>query len=118
MKEHPIPQDITNYRFHIVGSMTLKQFGEVAIGVALAFFIYQTNLINIIKWPLIFLAFGGGLAAGFVPIEERPLSHWITTFLTILYKPTQFFWKRMYNIPPAFLFKGYADHILQFRDLE
>jgi hypothetical protein len=36
MKEHPIPQDITNYRFHIVGSMTLKQFGECAAGVIIA----------------------------------------------------------------------------------
>ncbi|MDQ5951410.1 MAG: hypothetical protein QG639_691, partial [Patescibacteria group bacterium] len=58
MKEHPIPQDITNYRFHIVGSMTLKQFGEVLVGVIISFIIYQTNLIAIIKWPLIVLFFG------------------------------------------------------------
>ncbi len=109
MKEHPIPQDITNYRFHIVGSMTLKQFGEAAAGVIAGLLIYQTNLISIIKWPLIIIFAAGGFAAAFLPIEERPLSHWISTFISILYKPTQFFWKRSYNIPAPFLFK--ADHV-------
>ena len=104
MKEHPIPQDITNYRFHIVGSMTLKQFGEAALGVVLALIIYKTNLFVFVKWPLIALFVGGGFAAAFLPIEERPISHWLSTFFSILYKPTQFFWKREYNIPEPFLY--------------
>ncbi len=118
MKEHPIPQDITNYRFHIVGSMTLKQFGEVAIGIVIAFLIYNLSLIWIVKWPLMALFGFGGAAAAFVPIEERPLSHWITTFISILYKPTQFFWKRAYNIPAPFLFKGNADQVVQLKELD
>lgn len=118
MKEHPIPQDITNYRFHIVGSMTLKQFGECAVGVVIGLVIYQTNLIAIIKWPLIVLFAGGGFATAFVPIEERPLSHWISTFISILYKPTQFFWKRHYNIPAPFLFKGNQENTLDLHELD
>jgi hypothetical protein len=118
MKEHPIPQDITNYRFHIVGSMTLKQFGECAAGVIIAFIIYQTNLLAIIKWPLIILFAGGGFAAAFVPIEERPLSHWISTFISILYKPTQFFWKRIYNIPAPFLYQGNQANTLNLQELD
>jgi hypothetical protein len=118
MKEHPIPQDITNYRFHIVGSMTLKQFGECAAGVIIAFIIYQTNLLAIIKWPLIILFAGGGFAAAFVPIEERPLSHWISTFISILYKPTQFFWKRIYNIPAPFLYQGNQENTLNLEELD
>jgi len=77
MKEHPIPQDITSYRFHIVGSMTLKQFGEVAGGVVIAFILYNTGIIGIVKWPLIVLFGLGGAAAAFIPLGERPLSHWI-----------------------------------------
>ncbi len=118
MKEHPIPQDITNYRFHIVGSMTLKQFGEAAVGVIIALAIYQTNLIGLLKWPLMIVFAGGGFAAAFIPIEERPLSHWISTFIGILYKPTQFFWKRAYNIPPAFLFKGDQANTLDLQELD
>lgn len=106
MKEHAIPQDITGYKFHIVGNMTLKQFTEVAIGFVLAFFVYKTNLYFPVKWLLIafFSAFGAALA--FLPIEERPLDHWFITFFSILYKPTKFYWKKKAKIPEPFLFKS------------
>ncbi len=102
MREHPIPQDITGYRFHIIGSMTLKQFGEILFGIILAFIIYKTNLLFPIKWLLIAASVGIGVAAAFVPIEERPLDHWIITFFKILYKPTQFFWRKTAKIPSFF----------------
>lgn len=106
MQEHPIPQDITSYRFHIIGSMTLKQFGEILLGVIIAFIIYSTNLISVIKWPLVLLSVGLGAAAAFVPIEERPLDHWIITFFKVMYKPTKFFWKRTPHIPEPFTFES------------
>ena len=85
MQEHPIPQDITGYKFHIIGSMTLKQFGEVFLGVIIAGILFKTNLIAVIKWPLIMMSVGLGAAAAFLPIEERPLDHWIITFFRVLY---------------------------------
>ncbi len=104
MHDHPIPQDVTGYRFHIVGNMTLGQFGQLFLGTLLAFGIYSTNLYPIIKWPLIVLVFGLGAMAAFIPIYERPISHWITTFFSILNKPTQFFWRREPQIPDFFTF--------------
>jgi hypothetical protein len=118
MKEHPIPQDITGYRFHIVGSMTLKQFGEVLLGVILAFLVYKTNLFFLIKWPLVIFFFGAGLISAFIPIEERPMSHWLTTFFGIIYKPTQFFWKRTYNIPAPFLYVGDKQNMIQVQEVD
>ncbi len=105
MQEHPIPQDITGYRFHIIGSMTLKQFGEILIGVIIGFIFFKTNLIAVIKWPLVLLSVGMGAAAAFLPIEERPLDHWIVTFFKIMYKPTKFYWKRVPTIPDAFKYE-------------
>ncbi len=105
MKQHPIPQDITNYKFHLIGSMTLKQFAEVAVGVVLAFLVYKTNLIGIVKWPLILLCAGLGAAVAFVPIEERPLDHWIKTFFKNIYKPTKFFWKKANKVADFFSYQ-------------
>jgi hypothetical protein len=105
MREHPIPQDLTGYRFHIIGSMTLKQFVEVAAGVVVAIILYNTNLIIIVKWPLILISVGIGALMAFVPFAERPLDHWITTFFTVLYNPTKFFWRKQGKIPDPFLFK-------------
>jgi hypothetical protein len=103
MREHPIPQDIVGYRFHIVGNMTIKQFAEIGVGVFIAFLIYQTNLITVIKWPLMGISVAIGAALAFVPFEERPLDHWLTTFIKVLYKPTKFYWKREAVIPDSFL---------------
>jgi len=106
MREHPIPQDITGYRFHIVGNMTLKQFAEIGLGAIVAIILYKTGLPGFIKWPMAIFSFGLGALAAFVPIEERPVDHWIVTFIGIMYKPTQYFWKRRPFIPSPFTYKA------------
>jgi hypothetical protein len=105
MREHLIPQDITSYRFHIIGSMTLKQFAELAAGALLGLLIFKTNLPDVIKWPLIFSTVGLGAAAAFLPIEERPLDHWVISFIKAMHKPTKYFWKRSAKIPAPFLYE-------------
>lgn len=105
MREHAIPQDVTGYRFHIIGNMTLKQFAEVGAGVIIGVLIYTTNLPSIIKWPFICIAVGMGALAAFVPFEERPFDHWLVTFARVLYKPTKYYWKRQSKIPDPFLYE-------------
>lgn len=106
MREHPIPQDIVGYRFHIVGNMTIKQFAEIGVGAFVAFLIYQTNLLVPIKWSLMAISFAIGAALAFVPFEERPLDHWLVTFIKVLYRPTKYYWKREAKIPDAFLYEN------------
>src|SRR3990170_2260575 len=103
MQEHPIPQDVTGYKFHIVGNMTLKQFAEVGAGVLVAVILYNTNLLSFIKWPLMMLSVGLGGMMAFVPIEERPLDHWIMTFFRRLYNPTKFYWRKDSAVPFALM---------------
>jgi len=105
MKDHALPQDVTGYKFHIIGNMTLKQFAEVAAGVGIGFIFYFTNLPALIKWPLILIFSGAGALAAFVPFEERPLDHWILSLVRALYRPTQFYWKRLSKIPEPLLYE-------------
>jgi len=109
MREHALPQDVTGYRFHIIGNMTLRQFAEVAIGFVIAFLLYQTNLVEFIKWPAIVLSAGAGALIAFVPFEERPLDQWVLVFFRALYRPTQFYWRRTPKIPEAFLYQVKSD---------
>ncbi len=102
MREHPIPQDITGYRFHLVGSMTLKQFAEILVGSIIALVFFKSGLPGIIRWPAIVLFAGTGVLAAFVPFEERPLDHWIMTFFKVMFQPTKFYWKKEPKIPDAF----------------
>lgn len=105
MKQHPIPQDITGYKFHLIGSMTLKQFAELAVGAIIAFVVYKSNLIGVVKWPLFIFIVLLSIMIAFVPIEERPLDFWIVTFFKNLWKPTKFFWKRTPKVPEFFNYK-------------
>lgn len=106
MKEHPIPQDITGYRFHIIGNMTLKQFAEIATGFVIAGILYKIGLPSYIKYPLMVFSAGLGALAAFIPIEDRPLDHWIITFFQVLFRPTQFYWKRVAFVPDIFQFQS------------
>lgn len=112
MQQHPIPQNVTQYQFRLVGDMTLKQFLELCIGLGLAYLFFASNLIFVIKWPLIILSilFGAGLA--FFPIEDRPLDQWIINFLKAIYAPTRFIWQKTNKVPHLFLFEAHAPEVV------
>lgn len=112
MQQHPIPQNVTQYQFRLVGDMTLKQFLELAGGLVLAYLFFASNLIFIVKWPLVILSmlFGAGLA--FFPIEDRPLDQWITNFIKAIYQPTRFTWQKTNKIPHLFLFTPHPPEIV------
>lgn len=87
---HPIPQNVTNFEFHLVGDMTLKQFAYLAAGVGFAFLIFTTLSTSqpVIAWPIIIISSLLGVAFAFLPIQERPLDHWVTAFFKAIFKPT------------------------------
>ncbi|MEO8581588.1 MAG: PrgI family protein [Patescibacteria group bacterium] len=99
MQDHPIPQAVTSYEFHLIGNMTLKQFLELGAGILLGVVIYQTNLYSVIKWPLIVFFVGLGAMIAFVPYEGRPLDQWFIALFRAIYKPTLFYWRKSGNLP-------------------
>lgn len=113
MQEHPVPQNITSYEFHLIGNMTLKQFFELGAGGILAFVAYSSNLPDLLKWPLVFLFVILGVAFAFVPLEERPLDHWFLAFIRAIYNPTKFYWKKTLRVPEVFTYvKGQQPKII------
>ncbi|MBI4035675.1 PrgI family protein [Candidatus Daviesbacteria bacterium] len=96
MEAHPIPQNVTSFQFKLVGDMTLKQFVYLASGVGMAYLIFVLFAANLpfISWPFIILFTLLGVAFAFLPIESRPLDHWLAAFLTAIYSPTKRIWKK------------------------
>ncbi len=84
MENHPIPQDITGFKFRLIGSITLKQFMYLfaAGGLSLAVYFFPISLF--LKIPIIgvFALIGGALA--FVPIDGRPMDKMLMNFLKAL----------------------------------
>ncbi len=93
MEQHPIPQNITAYKFRLVGDMTLKQFLELASGLVIAWLIFNSNANVLLRWTFSPIALVFGFALAFLPIEDRPLDQWIINFFKAIYQPTQFIYR-------------------------
>lgn len=88
MQQYPVPQEISNYEFKLVGDMTLKQFFQLAAGVLIALLFYASPLPWWLKWPGVTIFGALGFALAFLPIKGRPLSIWFLAFIKAVYSPT------------------------------
>jgi hypothetical protein len=97
MEQHAIPQQISSYEFKLVGEMTLKQFMKAAGGIVIALIINSSKLFVLIKWPLMLIIGGAGLAFAFVPYQDRPLEKWVWLFFRAIYQPTIYIYRKTVN---------------------
>jgi hypothetical protein len=90
MEAHPVPQNVTQFEFHLIGNMTMRQFGYLAVGMGLAYviFILFATTLPYIAYPLIVICASLGAAYAFLPIMDRPLDHWTAAFIKAITKPT------------------------------
>lgn len=96
MEPHPVPQNITQFEFKLVGDMTLKQFIYLAFGVGVAYlmFVFAASKLPILAWPIIIISALSGIAFAFIPLSDRPLDYWMVAFFKAVYQPTQRVWKK------------------------
>ena len=94
IQQHPLPQDISSYKFRLIGDMTIKQFLYIAGFVILTILIHQSPIPFFFRYPLEILTLGLGIGLAFMPIQGRPLDQWIIAFIKSIYSPTQYVWKQ------------------------
>lgn len=111
MNQHPIPQNISTYKFRLIGDMTVKQFILLALGVGGAVLFYTSNLFGLIKYTLIGISALIGIGMAFFTIDGRPMETWIKAYLTAIYAPTQFIWRKSPKIPAFFSYTPSPDTI-------
>jgi len=99
-QQHPVPQNIMEVEFKLIGDMTVRQFGYVAGGAILCYIIYSQNLPSVIRWPFIAFAGLGALGLAFLPMEDRGMDQWVKNFFAACYSPTQRAWKTTPNQRP------------------
>ncbi len=92
MENHPVPQNISSYEFHLVGDMTLKQFLQLAGGILVGYMFFRLEIIAVVKYPLAGLSVLIGVLLAFIPINGRPFSSWLSAFVKAIYSPTEFVW--------------------------
>lgn len=103
MQEHPIPRQITTFEFKLIGEMTVKQFGFLAFGIALAVILYflipSLLYLNLLLATIPALL---GIGFAFVPINDRPMDIWLRNLFKRLFSPTQYYYRKN-NKPPKIL---------------
>ena len=108
MEQHPVPRNISGFQFHLIGDMTLRQFGYLAAGVGGAYFIFKlAPFPSIISLPMAGFVGLAGFAFAFLPIQERPLDKWLVAFIKSITSPTQYLWIKN-NPPPDVLLRPAA----------
>lgn len=93
IQQHPVPQDISNYKFRLIGDMTIKQFAALGISIVLSVMTYSAPLPFFFKYPISFFILLIGVGTAFVPFQGRTLDVWIVAFIKSIYSPTQYVWK-------------------------
>ena len=98
MDQHPIPQNVTGFQFKLIGSMTVKQFGYVAVGVVTAIITYYLPIGGafgvLLKIFLIPLLGASGAIIAFVPVDGRPIDVMAGNFLKALFNPNQYVYRK------------------------
>ena len=101
--EHPVPQNVTSFEFHLVGDMTLKQFAYLGAGLGVAYltFVLLFTPAPYLAIPIIAFSSLFGAALAFLPILDRPFDHWLMVFFKSIYSPTKGMLKTADGKPPT-----------------
>lgn len=94
MENHPIPQDVTGFKFKLIGSVTVKQFLYILGGGILAGVCFILPASGFVKIPLALLFGGIGTAIAFIPIEGRPMDVMLKNFLKALPAENQYIFRK------------------------
>ena len=94
MENHPIPQDVTGFKFKLIGSVTVKQFLYILAGGILAAVCFMIPVSPIIKLPFSVLFGGIGVMLAFIPIEGRPMDVMIKNFAKALPAENQYIFRK------------------------
>jgi hypothetical protein len=97
MDQHPIPQNVTGFQFKLIGSMTVKQFGYLAVGIILAvimFYVPLKGVASLLKVILIPFFGSTGAVFAFLPIDGRPLDVMAGNFFRAIFSPNQYVYRK------------------------
>lgn len=102
-RKHPVPQNVMDVEFKVVGDLTVRQVVYVAVGGTLTYILWRSGLPVVWQWGL-----AGGMAlltiaVAFIPYEDRGLDKWLIIFIQSMFSPTQMIWKKSYSSPAYFL---------------
>lgn len=94
MENHPIPQDVTGFKFRLIGNMTVKQFSYLLAGGIISYILYATSIPGPIKYLFIVCIILGAAALAFVPIDGRPIDKMVFLFIKAIPRENEYVYRK------------------------
>lgn len=94
MENHPIPQDVTGFKFKLIGSITVKQFLYLIVPSIVAYIFYSLPLPLVLKIPFVLFSAGAGLVIAFLPIDGRSMDVIFFRFIQAIPSENQYIYRR------------------------
>lgn len=109
-RKHPVPQNVMDVEFKVVGDLTVRQLMYLFAGGILVYILLKSGLPGFWRWALMISSGGLSIAVAFVPFQERGLDRWLISFTKGIIAPNQRVWKKSYA-PPIYFISDYAEII-------
>lgn len=106
-RQHPVPQNIMDVEFKLIGELTMRQFSYLLV-FGLAAYFSSTMIPGVFKWPMVIFFALLAIGLAFIPVQERGLDEWLVNFFRSVTSPTQRTWKKELQLPTAFLYDSLA----------
>lgn len=102
MENHPIPQDVTGFKFKLIGTITVKQFGYLLLCSIFAYFFFALPGPMLLRYPFVALFALIGIGLAFVPIDGRPMDIMLWYLLKAIPADNQYIYRKTHpNFPLA-----------------
>lgn len=94
MENHPIPQDVTGFKFKLIGSVTVKQFLYLLGFGILTTVVFILPVSIILKIPMMVVFVIIGISLAFVPIEGRPMDIMLVNFAKAIPSENRYIYRK------------------------
>ncbi|PIR43497.1 hypothetical protein COV24_02520 [candidate division WWE3 bacterium CG10_big_fil_rev_8_21_14_0_10_32_10] len=102
-KQHPVPQNVMDVEFKLIGELTVRQFTYLVAFGLMAFATYKLSLLPpIFRYPLILIQVLIGTGFAFFPLNDITLDKWLVNYIKAIKNPRIRTWKHTTNIPYFF----------------
>ncbi len=109
-RKHPVPQNVMDVEFKVVGDLTVRQVMYLFGGGILTYVAFKSGLPAFWKWTFTIFSALLTLGVAFVPIQERGMDKWVISFVRAITAPSQRVWRKTYS-PPSYFLADYASII-------
>lgn len=104
--QHPVPQNVMDVEFKLVGDLTIRQFSYLLIFSILIFLVYSIHLPFIFSYPIMAVLLLMGLGFAFVPLNDISLDKWAVNYVRAITNPRIRVWKHKNRMPYYLTFEA------------